>query len=59
MDTICVNLNDIPEAQIGDEVILWGDEKLPVERVAAWANTIAYELVTCMTDRLHKDVQHG
>jgi alanine racemase len=59
MDTICVNLNGIPEAQIGDEVILWGDEKLPVERVAAWANTIAYELVTCMTDRVHKDVQHG
>ena len=35
---------------IGDDVVLWG-AGVSVEKVAYWANTIGYELVTRMTSR--------
>ena len=44
MDMLSVDLREVPNAQVGDEVVLWG-EGLPVEEVALSANTIAYELL--------------
>ncbi len=44
MDMICVDLRARPGARVGDPVRLWG-EGLPVERVAAAAGTLAYELL--------------
>ena len=52
MDMIAINLNNLVDAVIGDEVILWGDEVLSVESVAKQAGTIAYELVCQLTDRV-------
>lgn len=49
MDQTLVDLNAIPEAQIGDDVLLWGQSEigvLKVEQVAKWMGTITYE-VTC------------
>ena len=43
MDSILVDLRD-RQASLGDTVILWG-KKLPVEEVAAVADTISYELL--------------
>lgn len=45
MDMTAIDLTDLPDAKAGDLVTLWG-EGLPVERVAACADTIPYEL-TC------------
>lgn len=50
MDMTAVDLSGI-EAQVGDTVTLWG-EGLPVERVAAFADTIAYELVCGISQRV-------
>jgi alanine racemase len=50
MDMLTVDLRRLPEAKIGDPVILWGD-KLPVERVAHCSHTSAYEILTRMTPR--------
>ena len=44
MDLLTIDLNPIPQAAVGDEVILWGDE-LSVDEVAAHADTIGYELL--------------
>lgn len=44
MDILAIDITDISMAKIGSEVILWG-EKLPVEKVAQFSNTIAYELL--------------
>lgn len=55
MDMLCVDLRNQPEAQIGDEVILWG-AGLPVERVARHSQTSAYEVLTRMTPRPKIDV---
>jgi alanine racemase len=51
MDMLNVDLRNQPNAKIGDPVLLWGKE-LPVEKVAAHSNTIAYELLTRITQRV-------
>lgn len=56
MDMLAVNLSNLPEAQIGDTVILWGDG-LPVEDVALHNSTSAYEVLTRMTPRPKVEVR--
>ncbi|OGT30744.1 MAG: alanine racemase [Gammaproteobacteria bacterium RIFCSPHIGHO2_12_FULL_35_23] len=51
MDMITVDLTSIPDAQVGDAVILWG-EGLPAELVAERASTVTYELFTHMVPRV-------
>ena len=51
MDIITVDITDIEQVQIGEIVILWG-EKLKVEEVARWSNTIPYELLCKVTPRI-------
>lgn len=51
MDLITVDLRPAPHADIGSEVVAWG-QGLAVERVAAHAGTIGYELVCSITRRV-------
>lgn len=52
MDMITVDLRQLPQAQVGDAVLLWGSG-LPAEEVAGWAGTLAYELFCGLTNRVH------
>lgn len=52
MDMITVDLRRLPQAAVGDPVTLWG-AGLPVEEVATWAGTLAYELLCGLTNRVH------
>lgn len=49
MDFISLDLRRMPQARVGDPVVLWGAQ-LPVERLAAATNTISCEL-TCSIPR--------
>ena len=51
MDMITVDLRGIPNAQVGDPVLIFGDA-LPAELIAAHAGTIAYELFCGLTNRV-------
>lgn len=51
MDMISVDLREVPEARVGDRVLLWG-EGLPAEEIAVHAGTIAYELFCGLTNRV-------
>lgn len=51
MDMLCIDLRNLPQAQIGDEVELWG-RNLPIEEVARFAGTISYELLCGITQRV-------
>jgi alanine racemase len=51
MDMITVDLRDLPDAKVGDAVVLWG-AGLPVDEIAALSGTIAYELLCCVTSRV-------
>ncbi len=51
MDMICIDLDEQPAAKVNDPVVLWG-EGLPVEEIAESADTIAYELLCGVTNRV-------
>jgi alanine racemase len=51
MDMITVDLTDVPDAQVGSPVVLWG-EGLPVDEVASAAGTVGYELLCALAPRV-------
>ena len=53
MDMLMVDLTNNPSAQVGDEVILWG-ENLSVNEVAGYCDTISYTLLTCLLPRVKR-----
>jgi alanine racemase len=51
MDMLCVDLSAIPGARVGSRAVLWGAEN-PIERVAAAAGTVGYELMCALAPRV-------
>jgi alanine racemase len=52
MDMIGIDVTDLEQMpKLGDPVILWG-AGLPVEEVAVWADTIPYELLCGISQRV-------
>ncbi len=55
MDLTMIDLTDVPEAHVGDEVILWGgsgDASISVNDVARIAQTISYEMLCTVGRRV-------
>jgi alanine racemase len=55
MDLTMVDLTEVPDAQVGDEVILWGGSgpaSLSVNDVARIARTISYEMLSTVGRRV-------
>ena len=56
MDMIGIDASDLKQIpKPGDPVILWGDG-LPVEEIAEWAETIPYELLCGISQRVAVDI---
>ncbi len=53
MDQLCVDVTDIADVQMGDRVTVFGPG-LPVDEVAAQAQTIAYEILCGITKRVRR-----
>lgn len=53
MDMCMVDITEIEAVQEGDEVIVFGDA-LPIHQVATWAGTIAYEIMTSISQRVKR-----
>ena len=51
MDMLTIDLRNQSNAKIGDRVVLWGGS-LPIEEIAAYAETIPYELLCGVHKRL-------
>lgn len=51
MDMLYVDLSNLPRADVGSRVVLWG-AGLPIEDVARSAGTISYELMCALTKRV-------
>lgn len=51
MDMLTVDLTGIPEARVGSRVVLWGEGN-PIEKVAAAAGTIGYQLLCALAPRV-------
>jgi len=59
MNILMVEITDIPEARVGDEVVLIGrshEESITAEQFARWAGTINYEVTTRINDRIPRIV---
>lgn len=55
MDQIMVDVTDIPGAQAGDEVVLLGaqgEEMIDADKMAAWLDTISYEVICSPSSRV-------
>jgi len=51
MDMLTVDLSSVPQADVGSDVVLWG-EGLPVDDVAQAAGTVGYELLCAVGPRV-------
>jgi len=56
MDMLAVDLTELPGADLGSEVTLWGaastGQVLPIDEVAACAHTLGYELMCALAQRV-------
>jgi alanine racemase len=57
MDMTMVDVSHIPDAQEGDEVLVFGEEP-PVQELAACLQTIAYEVFTNISERVKRVYWH-
>jgi alanine racemase len=48
-----IDVTDIPNVSEGDEVIIFGKE-LSVQQIAKWADTIPYEIMTAISQRVKR-----
>ncbi|MBL7739688.1 MAG: bifunctional UDP-N-acetylmuramoyl-tripeptide:D-alanyl-D-alanine ligase/alanine racemase [Chitinophagaceae bacterium] len=53
MDMAMIDVTDIKDVQEGDEVVIFGKE-IPVQTVAKWADTIPYEVMTSVSQRVKR-----
>ncbi|MEY3042991.1 MAG: alanine racemase, partial [Pseudomonadota bacterium] len=51
MDSLAIDITDLPGVTVGQEVVLWG-EGLPVDELAEAQGTIGYELLTRLGPRV-------
>ena len=56
MDMCAIDVTKVPDVHVGSAVTLWG-EGLPAEQVAPHADTITYELVCRVTERVRRQWQ--
>lgn len=57
MDTLMIDVTDIPEAQAGDEVVIFGkqsDKQRSISQLAQDADTIPYEIMTSISPRVRR-----
>ena len=55
MDMITIDVTDMPHADVGTVVEMWGDY-LPIDRVAEAAGTIGYELLCALAPRVRRSI---
>jgi alanine racemase len=53
MDMTMIDITDIPEAQVGDEIEIFG-QNLPVQQLAERLQTIPYEVFTNISERVKR-----
>ena len=53
MDMFMIDITNIENVKEGDDVIIFGTQ-LPVQQIAKWANTIPYEIMTGISQRVKR-----
>ena len=53
MDMIMIDITNVADVKEGDDVVIFGSQ-LPVQQLAEWANTIPYEIMTGISQRVKR-----
>lgn len=56
MDSFMIDVTDIPDIKIDDEVYIWDNEKITLEEIAEQCNTINYEILSTISDRVVREM---
>jgi len=62
MDLTLIDVTEVPEAAVGDEVVLLGEKegvRITAEELAQLANTISYEITCGINHRVPRRVKRG
>ena len=54
MDACMIDITDVPEARVGDEVLIFGGEERPITVLAEASDTIPYEILTTLSTRIQR-----
>ena len=52
MDSFMVDITELEDAHIGMDVYIWDNENITLEEVADRCNTISYEIISTISDRV-------
>lgn len=52
MDSFMIDVTEIPEIKVGDEVYIWDNENITLDEIAEKCDTINYEILSCISDRV-------
>ena len=52
MDSFMVDVTDIEDVAVGDDVVIWDNENITVEDLAERCDTINYEILCSISDRV-------
>ncbi len=55
MDSFMIDVTDIPDVKEGDFVYIWDNNLIKLEDVANELNTINYEIISTISDRVERD----
>lgn len=54
MDSFMVDVSDVPNVKVGDTVYLWDNKNVLLEEVAQKCDTIHYEIMSSITERVER-----
>ena len=52
MDGFMADVTELENVKIGDEVIIWDNENIKLEEIAEMCDTINYEIMSCISNRV-------
>ena len=59
MDSFMIDVSDIDNIKVGDEVFIWDNENITLDEVASKCDTINYEILSCISNRVPRIFKGG
>ena len=57
MDSFMADVTDLPEVKLGDTVYIWDNEKITLDELAKKCDTINYEIISTISDRVPREFE--
>ena len=57
MDSFMADVTDLPEVKLGDTVYIWDNEKITLDELAKKCDTINYEIISTILDRVPREFE--